>query len=404
MERHVLSWCSGIQGSFSTSRRRLLGAAATAFAAYAFWRLHQGRRIRRGPDQEPANEAEDFRALAPRVAALSGGRLRLINTADRGRCLVAATALPAGTQICDRPVVPHGTDRGAHLAGAVAPDLKQAARFASPDLLVALDFLASLVRALADGACEGKGGRLAWLWPFGRPVAHEAHLLKFLYAFEGKVEQVPMIRLWHSRWVPELASLPVERVEAAWSHVVPNWRRLVSAVPKGEWVRGPDGPEMSLGHTTVCGLWLLMALCEHSCDPSCVLVHDGRDLRITTLRPLLPGEAITTSYLNIQGLQRPVEQRQRQLTEWGFKCACSRCIAELQREPGPAAQEQSESEMEALFDLWRRPPGEAEEERSGYCESLARLGDLARRVHGGAADPTTQSQLLLSALFAAGMT
>ena len=26
------------------------------------------------------------------------------------------------------------------------------------------------------------------------------------------------------------------------------------------------------------------ALCEHSCAPSCVLVHDGRDLWITTLR------------------------------------------------------------------------------------------------------------------------
>ena len=52
----------------------------------------------------------------------------------------------------------------------------------------------------------------------------------------------------------------------------------------------------------VCGLWLLMALCEHSCEPNCCLLHDGDDLWFITLRAIPVGSAITTSYLNVESL------------------------------------------------------------------------------------------------------
>ena len=45
--------------------------------------------------------------------------------------------------------------------------------------------------------------------------------------------------------------------------------------------------QLSSGPPEVCGLWLQMALCEHSCDPNCCLVHEtlphgGRKFRSQT--------------------------------------------------------------------------------------------------------------------------
>ncbi|CAK0863029.1 unnamed protein product, partial [Prorocentrum cordatum] len=337
----------------------------------------------------PMDEEAAFLLLEPRVAAASGGRLRLVNTRERGRCLVAARDLEPGCRIRDVPVALHGTARGAHLASVLRPQTGCGRPLPSGDLLAALDFLASLVRALAVESCEEEGA--AWsLWA--------------LYRFPGGPRRVAVVRKWHREFQDEFRAVEVETIEAAWQHVVPNWRSLKTATPSGGWVESSDGsPEPVLAHENVCGLWMLMALCEHSCAPSCAIAHDGADLWLTVLRPLKAGDAITTSYLGMQGLAEPVESRRENLQEaWGFACSCPRCQLEASAGPegGPACADDLRR-LPALLERCCSPPaGAAGDELAAHCDGLDALCDLSRRLHPGAADPTTQSLLLMLALFA----
>ncbi|CAK9056512.1 unnamed protein product [Durusdinium trenchii] len=240
--------------------------------------------------------------LPDQVADASGGRLRLVDTLDRGRSLEAAVDLPVGHRWRDTPVLPHGSNLGKYLIQA-CPDCEEDEHFSS-DFVAALDFLASL---LLQGC--------------------QSDVLSKLYSFTKEATEVPMIQHWHKRWRSDLTErITVAELEEAWIHVVPNWRQLKVSCPvvRRAAVNGVDVPLLS--HDVVCGLWLQMALCEHSCDPNCSLVHDGEDLWFITVRPIPAGSAVTTSYLNMESLMKPTSLRREELREvWGFDCACSRC-------------------------------------------------------------------------------
>jgi len=353
-----------------------------------------------------SSECDEFSFLSDRVVDLSDNRLRLVDTPDRGRCLLAAQAMPTGSRICDAPVIPHGSDLGRHLAAIVAPSSDGkgdvANRFGSGELLAGLDFLASLVKALS---AEDAEGILRPLWALYRFPPDES----------GENPRVPMVRRWHKRWTGSLsASLPVERVEAAWRHVVPNWRRLATGCTHGSWIEDMSGSQqVSFGHQAICGLWQLMALCEHSCDPNCALSHDGSNLWFCVLRDIPEGAAVTTSYLDLAGLCLPVRLRRRETSEWGFQCACTRCLDELSSQP-PSRNQQGEpaalaqvaiperprwASVQALLELCSQPPGDEECERTSYCQALRGLQKAAQQLHG-IASPTAQSLLLRAAIFA----
>ena len=324
--------------------------------------------------------------LAERVAETSKGQFRLIDTPDRGRCLEATVDLPAGHRIRDLPILPHGSSVGRHLAEATesSEDIK------SVELLAALDFLASMVLA-------------------GSHHSH-ADLLMSLYEFEGAPPRVPMIRRWHKKWKPAVAAaLDISLLEKAWAHVVPNWRQLTVSAPCWRLIDSPAGLQEALSHDIVCGLWLHMALCEHSCDPNCALLHDGESLWFTALRPISAGSPITTSYLSVGGLLRTRAERQEELREtWGFDCACPRCTSEA----GQAEQaEQAEAEeglgglgdLETLLRSCSSPPEvfESPESQQEYCQNLCQLQKRVRQLHGTSSpSPAELALLLLEAIFA----
>ncbi|KAJ3007668.1 hypothetical protein NUW54_g3456 [Trametes sanguinea] len=79
------------------------------------------------------------------------------------------------------------------------------------------------------------------------------------------------------------------------------------------------------------GLYVLHSHLNHSCAPNASVRHlDQRTAlsRITVLarRDIAAGEELTITYVNPE---LPLEQRRRQLMEWGFgKCMCERCVRE----------------------------------------------------------------------------
>mmetsp|Transcript_112805 Transcript_112805/g.224401 ORF Transcript_112805/g.224401 Transcript_112805/m.224401 type:complete len:521 (+) Transcript_112805:61-1623(+) len=403
------------------SWRLLLGAttvSVTVASLMWFLRRRRGRASKRkllkqlsqgaGQDERLQAGIARLRAEADRsslvilVEQISDGKLVLVDTVDRGRCLVTAQSLKPGTRICDEAIVPHGTDEGLRVARASPTGLRGAERFSSADFLAALDFMASLAEVLAqetdlqlDNATSNEE----------TGVVGSSKLLWALYRFSqtdsmGFAERVPMIRRWHAQWHLNNRKLPVETMEAAWQHVVPNWRRLVVATPRGGLVLAKDGQlQPVLGHTTVCGLWLLMAMCEHSCDPNCALLHDGENLWILVLRPIPAGEAVTTSYLSLESLRQPWHVRQKELSEaWGFDCRCTRCLEELSTHGSTA--DQASTLGKQGFAQCSMAPGESEEDRSEYCHQLGALCREAHEMHKSAESPAFLSLHLLKAIFA----
>ena len=102
------------------------------------------------------------------------------------------------------------------------------------------------------------------------------------------------------------------------------------------------------------GLYVLHSHMNHSCAPSISVRHlDQRTAlsRITSIarRPIAPGEELTITYVDPN---LGVEQRRRQLLEWGFGvCRCGRCVAEegagTAASPGRADAADLEMELKA---------------------------------------------------------
>ena len=78
-------------------------------------------------------------------------------------------------------------------------------------------------------------------------------------------------------------------------------------------------------------LGLLASMMEHSCEPNCIIsignAEDGSVLTLTTKRDVVPGEALTISYVP---LGRSVSERRGLLSsQHGFLCECRRCTVEF---------------------------------------------------------------------------
>jgi len=74
------------------------------------------------------------------------------------------------------------------------------------------------------------------------------------------------------------------------------------------------------------GFYALQSCANHSCDPNATLECE-RDSRCqaTARRPIAAGEEITISYTDEDG---SLEERRRDLLDYGFRCGCLRCTAE----------------------------------------------------------------------------
>ncbi|KAJ7425210.1 SET and MYND domain containing 3 [Willisornis vidua] len=71
------------------------------------------------------------------------------------------------------------------------------------------------------------------------------------------------------------------------------------------------------------GLYPSMSLLNHSCDPNCVIVFEGYQLLLRSVREIQIGEELTISY--IESLM-PTSERQKQLLrQYCFECDCLLC-------------------------------------------------------------------------------
>ncbi|KAI3436369.1 hypothetical protein D9Q98_002422 [Chlorella vulgaris] len=115
------------------------------------------------------------------------------------------------------------------------------------------------------------------------------------------------------RWLLHLDSLPHEEQAAAFEVAGPFIDSLPEELP------GCEGS----------GFYALHSCCNHSCSPNAEAFKRDEDedgsAVILALRAIKAGEEITLSYIDEEA---QLEERQQQLADYGFRCACDRCTAE----------------------------------------------------------------------------
>ncbi|XP_075453191.1 histone-lysine N-methyltransferase SMYD3 isoform X2 [Ascaphus truei] len=80
-----------------------------------------------------------------------------------------------------------------------------------------------------------------------------------------------------------------------------------------------DGEMQDVG----VGLYPSMSLLNHSCDPNCVIVFEGRHILLRTVKEIPMGEELTISYIDVKV---NTHMRQNQLQrQYCFICDCHRC-------------------------------------------------------------------------------
>jgi len=76
-------------------------------------------------------------------------------------------------------------------------------------------------------------------------------------------------------------------------------------------------------NTLGIGIYETASLINHSCDPNCVALFNGRDITIRAIKPIPAGDEVTLSYVDIMS---PVQARQGDLLEgYMFVCSCHVC-------------------------------------------------------------------------------
>lgn len=76
--------------------------------------------------------------------------------------------------------------------------------------------------------------------------------------------------------------------------------------------------------------YALICRINHSCDPNVRVTYVnspefGLQAHLLALRPIQPGEELLQSYID---QFQPFEARQKALKDYGFQCACTKCIAD----------------------------------------------------------------------------
>lgn len=76
--------------------------------------------------------------------------------------------------------------------------------------------------------------------------------------------------------------------------------------------------------------YALICRINHSCDPNVRVTYVnspefGLQAHLLALRPIQPGEELLQSYID---QFQPFAARQKALKDYGFDCACTKCVAE----------------------------------------------------------------------------
>ena len=111
----------------------------------------------------------------------------------------------------------------------------------------------------------------------------------------------------------------------------PPTQRRLSAVLLNKLVGIYCSNAMALSSSAACGMFPLMAMANHSCDPNTEFSSrdGGQYIRAFARREVKEGEELMQSYLSEEDLEKGVEERQELLEEgFGFTCMCVRCVLE----------------------------------------------------------------------------
>ncbi|CAH2249964.1 histone-lysine N-methyltransferase SMYD3 [Pelobates cultripes] len=130
------------------------------------------------------------------------------------------------------------------------------------------------------------------------------------------------------------------------------------------------------------GLYPSMSLLNHSCDPNCVIVFEGRCLLLRTVKEIPKGEELTISYIDVM---MPTHQRQSQLQrQYCFTCDCHQCLSRDKAEDMLAGDEQSSKKMESSLARIKGLQYQESEEKEvlGMCKALLNSSQLPdRNIH-----------------------
>lgn len=79
----------------------------------------------------------------------------------------------------------------------------------------------------------------------------------------------------------------------------------------------------------------VMSLINHSCSPNLFNISRPDDVsHCITVKPILAGEQVFINYLG-NSASMTLNERQKNLASWNFKCECERCVYEMKQESNP---------------------------------------------------------------------
>ncbi|XP_074393372.1 histone-lysine N-methyltransferase SMYD3 isoform X2 [Zonotrichia albicollis] len=123
------------------------------------------------------------------------------------------------------------------------------------------------------------------------------------------------------------------------------------------------------------GLYPSMSLLNHSCDPNCVIVFEGYQLLLHSVREIQIGEELTISY--VESLV-PTRERQKQLMrQYCFECDCPLCQNPEKDAEKLAGEEHAWKEVKDAVNEVRYPKSKEE-----WKHVLARCQNLLRSHKG----------------------
>ncbi|XP_066452207.1 histone-lysine N-methyltransferase SMYD3 [Eleutherodactylus coqui] len=138
-----------------------------------------------------------------------------------------------------------------------------------------------------------------------------------------------------------------------------------------------DGEMQDVG----VGLYPSMSLLNHSCDPNCVIIFEGKFLHLRTIKEIPQGEELTISYIDVK---MPSHMRQLQLQrQYCFTCDCQRCMSKEKDEDMLAGGEEASREMEhSLATLEELRSQNKLKEALDLCKKLINSGHLPdKNIH-----------------------
>ena len=123
-----------------------------------------------------------------------------------------------------------------------------------------------------------------------------------------------------------------------WGHAVPAAQitnnALLEIISKIDTNGFDCKTQETAGESIGVGLYLGGAtLFNHSCDPTCEIVHDMPSLVVRTTRAVVADEPLTIAYVDVRSDR--TTRRQRLRDDYAFDCECTRCVAEAAAADAP---------------------------------------------------------------------